>query len=186
MERMNEPASAVSERDGPTAPRKPSPPPAPPASFEVFFEAEHWRLLRALYLVTGNAQEAEEVTQDAFLAVWERWDRVGSMDDPTGYLFRTAMNRFRSRLRRASRAARRVVGSAEGGDAFAAFDERDALARALGALPERQRAAIVLTELLGYGSDEAGRILGVKDVTVRSLASQARSALRTTLGDRDE
>jgi RNA polymerase sigma factor (sigma-70 family) len=176
MERMGEPASAVTERQVP----------APPASFEALFEAEHARLLRALFLVTGNAQEAEELMQDAFLAVWERWDRVAAMDEPVGYLYRTAMNRFRSLLRRASRAARRVVGSAEGRDAFAAADERDALARALGRLPERQRSALVLTELLGYGSQEAGTILGVKDVTVRSLASQARAALREDLGGPDE
>ena len=74
----------------------------------------------------------------------------------------------------------------EGRDAFAAADERDALARALARLPERQRAAIVLTELLGYSSEEAGGVLGVKDVTVRSLASQARSTLRTHLEDHDE
>ena len=160
--------------------------PAPPASFEGFFEAEHARLLRALYLVTGNVQEAEELMQDAFLAVWERWDRVATMDEPVGYLYRTAMNRFRSRLRRVNRAARKVVGSAAGGDAFAAADERDALARALATLPERQRAALVLTELLGYGSAAAGRILGVRDVTVRSLASQARAALRENLGGPDE
>ncbi len=183
MDQMNEPASAVSERVGPLGAVQP---PAPPASFEAFFEAEHARLLRAMYLVTGNRQEAEEIVQDSFLAVWERWDRVASMDEPTGYLFRSAMNRFRSRLRRAARAARKVVGAAEGGDAFAAADERDALARALATLPERQRAAIVLTELLGYGSVEAGKVLGVKDVTVRSLASQARAALRTKLGESDE
>jgi RNA polymerase sigma factor (sigma-70 family) len=178
MDKMNDPASAVSERDAAARPDRG----ARPASFEAFFEAEHARLLRALYLVTGNVEEAEEVTQDAFLSVWERWDRVDAMEDPTGYLFRTAMNRFRSRYRRAARAARRVVGGAEGRDAFAEADERDALARALAALPARQRAAIVLTELLGYGSEEAGRILGVKDVTVRSLASQARGALRTEPG----
>ncbi|HET7235038.1 MAG TPA: sigma-70 family RNA polymerase sigma factor [Actinomycetota bacterium] len=169
-------SSTVTEREAP----------APPASFEEFFQAEHAHLLRALYLVTGNVQESEELMQDAFLALWERWDRVAAMDDPAGYLYRTAMNRFRSRLRRAARAARKVVGATEGGDAFATADERDALARALGRLPERQRAAIVLTELLGYGSGEAGRILGVKDVTVRSLASQARSALRADLGGPDD
>jgi len=179
MDRMQEPASAVSDR------RAASDPPVGPVSFEAFFEAEHERLFRAMYLVTGNAQEAEELMQDAFVAVWERWDRVSAMDEPTGYLFRTAMNRFRSRLRRASRAARRAVGSEPSGDAFAAADERDAVARALAGLPERQRSAIVLTELLGYGSEEAGRILGVKDVTVRSLASQARAALRTHLEDHD-
>jgi RNA polymerase sigma factor (sigma-70 family) len=178
MDRMHEPASAVSDEPPPNAPAVPS--------FEAFFEAEHVRLLRALYLVTGNAEEAEELMQDAFVAVWERWDRVGGMEEPTGYLYRTAMNRYRSRLRRAARATRRVVGAAEDGDAFAAADERDAVARALARLPERQRAAIILTELLGYDSAEAGRILGVKDVTVRSLASQARAALRAELEDRDE
>jgi RNA polymerase sigma factor (sigma-70 family) len=179
MRQMKDPASAVSERDAEvTAARA--------ESFEAFFEGEHARLLRALYLVTGNVQEAEEVMQDAFLAVWERWDRVAAMDEPTGYLYRTAMNRFRSRLRRAARAARRVAGSAEGTDEFAAADERDALARALSGLPARQRAAIVLTEVLGYGSEEASRILGVKDVTVRSLASRARASLRERLENGDE
>lgn len=180
MDRMNDPASAVSDRHAHPEP------PARPASFEAFFEAEHGRLLRALYLVTGNAQEAEELMQDAFVAVWERWERVSGMETPAGYLYRTAMNRFRSRLRRASRVARRAIGSMERGDAFTAADERDALARALARLPERQRSAIVLMEVLGYGSAEAGRILGVKDVTVRSLASQARTALRTYLEEHDE
>jgi RNA polymerase sigma factor (sigma-70 family) len=179
MGRMKDPPSAVSERDAPAGQSD------VPASFEAFFEAEHARLLRALFVVTGNAQEAEELMQEAFVAVWERWDRVGSMHDSTGYLYRTAMNRFRSKLRRAARAARRAVGVAEGGDEFAAADERDAIGRALAGLPERQRAAVVLTELLGYGAEEAGRILGVKGATVRSLASQARSALRSRLEDRD-
>lgn len=156
---------------------------ATPLSFETFFEAERTRLLRALYLLTGNAQEAEEVMQDAFVAVWERWDRVSSMDDPTGYLYRTAMNRHRSRVRRVTRAAKRVVGAAESGDAFAAADERDAVARALVTLTPRQRAAVVLTELLGYGADEAGSILGVQPVTVRVLASQGRAAMREVMSD---
>jgi RNA polymerase sigma factor (sigma-70 family) len=151
--------------------------PAPPASFEDFFEAEQPRLLRALYLVTGNLQEAEELMQDAFVAVWERWDRVAAMDEPVGYLYRTAMNRFRSRLRRVNRAARKVVGSAEGGDAFAAADERDALARALAALAERQRAALVLTELLGYGSDRPDP--GRRTTVLARLPGQA--ALRIEL-----
>jgi RNA polymerase sigma factor (sigma-70 family) len=177
MDGMEDPAGAVTERGVASD--------SQPAGFEAFFEHEHTRLLRALYLVSGNLEEAEEVMQDAFLAVWERWDKVGPMEDPTGYLFRTAMNRWRSRLRRVARATRRIVGAAEGRDEFAAADDRDALARAMSRLPDRQRAAIVLTELLGYGSAEAGQILGVKDVTVRSLASQARAALRDNLGGPD-
>ena len=51
-----------------------------PVAFEAFFEAERARLQRALYLLTGNAEEAEEVLQESFIALWERWDRVGTME----------------------------------------------------------------------------------------------------------
>ena len=151
--------------------------------FEDFFEAERARLLRALYLLTGNREEAEEIQQEAFVAVWERWDRVGAMDDPVGYLYRTALNRHRSGLRRTARAARRAVGQAHGGDLFAEADERDALARALAKLSPRRRQAIVLTGLLGYGSAEAATAMGVSDVTVRRSVQEARAHLRRELGD---
>ena len=65
-------------------------------TFETFYQAEARTLFRRLWLVTGNRAEAEELMQDAFLRVWERWDRVGGMDDPLGYLYRTAMNLFAS------------------------------------------------------------------------------------------
>jgi len=175
MGRMREAGTGVTERS--TG--------APPRSFEDFFRDEHVRLLRALFLVIGSESEAEDLMQEAFLKVWERWDRVGRLDDPTGYLYRTAMNAFRSRYRRAVLAARRAVRLAPSGDAFEAADERDAVARALGTLTPRQRAALVLTEVLGYGSEEAGRILGGKAVTARVLASQARSAMRVALERRD-
>src|SRR5205823_12755608 len=104
------------------------------SGFESFFQAEHGRLVRALYLVAGNAHEADELSQEAFLKVWERWDRVRAMDDPTGYLYRTAMNAFRSRVRRALTAARRAVTMGEQHDDFARIDEREARARPLGRL----------------------------------------------------
>ncbi len=78
-------------------------------SFEEFFEAESRTLFRRMCLITGNRQEAEEVMQDAFLIVFERWDRVGAMDDPTGYLYRTAFNSWKRRARRAARAIRLVI-----------------------------------------------------------------------------
>jgi RNA polymerase sigma factor (sigma-70 family) len=157
-----------------------------PLAFEEFFQAQRARLLRALYLLTGNAEEAEEVLQDAFLALWERWDRVAGMDDPVGYLYRTALNRYRSRVRRAVRAARRVTGQAHGADLFAEADERDAVARALAGLTPRRREAVVLTEVLGYGSPEAGKVMGVADATVRRLAQDAREDLRRALEAHDD
>lgn len=50
--------------------------------FDIFFEREKGPLFRALCLVTRNRFEAEELTQDAFFALYERWDRVRTMDDP--------------------------------------------------------------------------------------------------------
>ena len=155
-----------------------------PLSFELFFETEARTLFRRLCTVTGNSSEAEEIMQDAFLALWERWDRVGSMDDPTGYLYRTAMNVFRKRTRRALLAVRRALASAAEPQPFAEIDEQQDVVTALGKLTPRQRAALVLTDVLDYTSKDAGRALGITPGTVRGLASRARETLRQEVTER--
>lgn len=155
-----------------------------PRRFEDFFGSEHARLFGALCLVTGDRNEAEEIMQDAFLAVWERWDRVGSMEDPTGYLYRTAMNVLRKRHRRAVLFARKVFTMTPAPEPFSEIDEQQDLVAALADLTPRQRAALVLLDVLDYSSEEAGRALGVKPGTVRGLASRAREALRAQADDR--
>src|SRR2546426_3568933 len=84
--------------------------------FETFFASQHGNLFSALCLVTRNRHEAEEIMQEAFTTVWERWDRVVAMSDPAGYLYRTAMNVFRKRYRRAKLALRRAVGLIQNDD----------------------------------------------------------------------
>jgi len=150
-------------------------------AFEDFFEAERGGLFGAVYLLTGNVDEAEEIVQDAFLALWERWDRVGALEHPSGYLYRTALNGFRSRRRRAARAARRLLPRPGSEDPYAAVDLHDEVVHALRALAPRKRAAIVLTELLDYDSAEAAELLGVKPATVRNLAMQARASLKRAM-----
>jgi RNA polymerase sigma factor (sigma-70 family) len=154
-------------------------------TFEHLFFAEHERLFRALYLITGNSQESEELMQDAFLKVWERWDRVQHLENPAGYLCRTAINGARSRYRQALRTARNALTPGLSEDPFAAADLRDGLVRALRTITPRQRAALVLTELMDLPSEEAARALGVTAGTVRSLASQARAALRIQMEEPD-
>ncbi len=154
-----------------------------PRSFEAFFEAEHAGLFGALCLVTGNRSEAEEVMQDAFLRLWERWDRVSVMENPAGFLYRTAMNLFRNRYRRAALAVRRAISSAPTEDALATVEDRDVVVRALRELSPGQRAAVVLTGYVGLTSEEAGRALGMKAATVRTLAARARAAMRDKAGD---
>lgn len=155
-------------------------------SFEGFFELEQERLLRLMWLVTGSLQEAEDIVQDAFLRVWERWYKVSSMESPTGYLHHAAMNIFRNQYRRARLSLRRVIGADPPADAFGWVEDRISVSTALGRLTHKQRAALVLTDLLGYPADEAGRMLGVRGSTVRSLSSTARAALRDAKEFADE
>ena len=152
-------------------------------SFEAFFASWHMPLYRALWLVARNRHEAEEVMQDAFVRVWERWERVRQMERPEAYLFRTAMNLYRSRVRRALTALRRTVGSLPEDDGIATVEERDAIVRAMGRLTQAQRAAVVLVDLVGMSSAEAAGALGVRPSTVRVLAARGRAILRDEMGD---
>ena len=152
-----------------------------PLAFESFFEEQKERLLRILSVITGSRAEAEDLAQEAFTKVFERWDRVGTMEDPAGYLHRTAMNLFRNQYRRARRALGRAIGVGPEQDVFKPVEDRDAAARALGAPTPRQRAAVVLTEALGYSGEEAGSLLGIKASTVWALTHQARAALQGTV-----
>lgn len=86
---------------------------AEPIGFESFFEANHSRF-GALCLVTGNRREARR-SPGAFLKLWERWDWVSALEDPTGFLFRTAMKMFHNRALRAAVAARKALGLANRG-----------------------------------------------------------------------
>jgi DNA-directed RNA polymerase specialized sigma24 family protein len=63
-------------------------------------------------------------------------------------------------------------------DPFDDIELRDDVRRMLLGLPPRQRAALALTEIFGYSSERAARILGVRPTTVRVLASQGRATLR--------
>lgn len=155
-------------------------PVAKPRDFESFFEENRSNLFGALCLVTGDRHEAEEIAQDAFLKLWERWDRVSTLEDPTGFLFRTAMNLFRNRTRRTALAVRKALGLAKSADDLAAVEDRDEIVRAMRRLAPHRRAALVLTAYLGYSSEEAGKVLGVKASTVRALAAQGRATARAT------
>jgi RNA polymerase sigma factor (sigma-70 family) len=156
-----------------------------PRAFEEFFEIESPALYRRLCLITGNRQEAEEAMQDAFISLFERWERISEMENPTGYLYRTAFREVNKRARRAARRVRELAHVPSQGDEFAVADDRETVRRALGVLTRRQRMAIVLTDLLGYPSEEAGMIMGTRPVTVRVLASQGRAAMARIVGDLD-
>ena len=175
MQQMERPWSLVQQVDAEAT--------AQPLTFEDLFADQHERLYRALYLIVGNTHEAEELMQDAFVKVLERWDRI---DNPAGYLYRSALNSTRSRFRRLQRIAKRTLSPGAPEDPFAAADLRDQIVRSLRELPERQRTALVLMDLLDLRSEDAARLLRVTPATVRSLASHARAALKPSMEDHDD
>lgn len=155
-------------------------------TFDDFFARESASLFRRLWLVTRDRTEAEDLVQEAFIVVLERWDRVRAMEDPTGYLYRVAFNAWRKRAGQAARAVQRLAGRTQDpGDPFEDVEARTMIGSALADLTPRQRAALVLTELLGMSSEEAGRILKIRPVTVRVLSSQARASMRERIGGTD-
>ena len=81
---------------------------------------------------------------------------------------------------------RRTIRVLPADDALARVEERDAIVRAMGALTPAQRSAVVLTDLVGMSSTEAGRALGVRPVTVRVLAARGRAALKERIGPGDD
>jgi RNA polymerase sigma-70 factor, ECF subfamily len=157
----------------------------PGPRFDTFVEEEHVRLFKALYFVTGNREEAEDLAQDAFLKLWERWDRIDTIEDPTAYLFRVALNGFRMRRRRMAMALRRQPDAIESRDAYVDAEMRLDVRRLLLEVTPRQRAALLLVDLLGYPSEQAASILRIRPSTVRNLVHQGRTTLRSMEGARD-
>ena len=149
-----------------------------PPDFSAFFADEHGGLFKLLYFVTGNRADAAELMQDAFLKLWERWDKIDRIDDPTAYLFRVALNGFRMRTRAARRATQRLIAPSSSTDPFDEVNLREDVRQMLLSLAPRQRAALVLLDMYGYGSEDAARIMGIRPSTVRALATQGRAVLR--------
>jgi RNA polymerase sigma factor (sigma-70 family) len=145
-----------------------------------FCRALHPRLVRALAGFLGDPRLAEELAQEAFARSLGRLGRPEVLD-AEAYIFRTAFNLARSRLRRRSLASRswrrldRPVASWIDIDVAEAHAVRDALAQ----LPPRQRAAVVCRILADMSIEQTAQALDCAPGTVRALTHQGLTALRT-------
>lgn len=151
--------------------------------FDAFFDKEYTPLLRLMFGMTGSLMEAEELAQEAMTRALERWDRVRNMSSPAGYVYRTAVNLNRSRLRRLARPLRWSRESERSSDA-----EPEVIVSVVGALmtlSRGQREAILLVEWLGFDAREAGRILGISPSSVRSRVHRAKASLAGGTGVAD-
>jgi RNA polymerase sigma-70 factor (ECF subfamily) len=156
------------------------------SSFDGFYEREHVRLFRALLLLTGSREDAEDLSHEAFVRVLQRWDQVSAMESPTGYLYRSAFNLRRNVLRRLRRRDRETPPDPPtSSDASGAAIARAEVFRALARLSREQREAVVLVDLLEFTSEEAAGILRIDPAAVRARLHRARPRLEKELIERE-
>lgn len=147
------------------------------------------RVYRLAFRLCGNAHDAEDITQEAFIRVFRSLDRYkpGTFE---GWMHRIVTNLFLDMARRRSRIrfealpddAERVPGSARSPEQVLAEEMFDpVLQAALDNLSPEFRAAVVLCDIEDLSYEEVGRILGVKMGTVRSRIHRGRAALRAEL-----
>lgn len=154
-------------------------------SFEEFVHASLPALSRHAYALTGSADRGEDLLQDTLLKVARAWRRVRRDGNPMAYARTTMLNTYLSTWRALRRRGTTVeYGDTRAGpDEYQQIDARDALRRALGALPRDQRVVLVLGYLDDLTDDQIATELGRKPSTVRSLRRRALQTLRLHLAD---
>lgn len=166
------------------------------AAFERFVVDATDSLLRTAYLVVGDAGHAEDLVQDTLLKIARRWSRVDTMDSPRAYARRVLVNLALDGSERSSRhraeleTQRRPEGdrpleSVISRNAFSAVDERMDLIGALGELPPRQRAVLVLRFFDDLSESDVASILGCSVGTVKSTTSRALEKMRALVPRQD-
>jgi RNA polymerase sigma-70 factor (sigma-E family) len=147
--------------------------------------AEHYQsLVRLADLLVGDLAAAQEVVQESFVAMHDGWRRIGSREMAMPYLRKSVVNRSRSVLWRRAVVDRKAspppdMLSAE--QAAIGPLERSSVVVALGALPQRQREALVLRYYGDLPEAQIASAMGISAGAVKKYTSRARSALLEVL-----
>ena len=155
--------------------------------FERWYRREHPQLVSGLTVVTGSPDVAADVSAEAFVRAYERWDRVGTMESPTGWVWKVALNLVRRRARRAAvedRLLRRRAADRPGESPSPALEP--AVWAAVRGLPVRQRSVIALRVILDLSQDDTARWLGIRPGTVSATLVTARRSLLRLLGEDED
>jgi RNA polymerase sigma-70 factor (ECF subfamily) len=156
-----------------------------PHAFDDLLGRHRQRMWAVAVRTLGDPEDASDAVQDASLSAYRAAASFRGEARVTTWLHRIVVNACLDRARR--QAVRPTVPMPERPPA----DPRDVLAEretqvlvrlALAALPEEQRAAIVLVDLTGFSVDDAAAILDVPPGTVKSRCFRARARLAVSLG----
>jgi RNA polymerase sigma-70 factor (sigma-E family) len=142
------------------------------------------RLLRLAFQLCHDRASAEDLVQQALEQVYRRWRRHGTdVEYAEAYARRAVVNEYlrRRRLRSVSELTTDLVADVASAPQEAAVAERDAMWRALGELPARQRAALVLRYYEDLPDRDIAAVLGCRQATVRSLVARGLHTLRASV-----
>jgi RNA polymerase sigma-70 factor (sigma-E family) len=145
--------------------------------FDGFVVTRSSRLLRSAFLLTRDWAAAEDLLQTALTKAWFAWRRLGT--DPEAYVRKIMFNTYASWWRTRSFTERPTeIEDRAAADDKAAVDDRHELWRALGRLPRRQRAVLVLRFYEDLTEAETAHVLEISVGTVKSQTSKALAKLR--------
>ena len=154
-----------------------------PGEFDRVFRAYHGLVFRTAYRITGNAADAEDVSQTVFLRVFRRGEHRDVLENEESYLRRAAINSALDVIR--SRQADRTVELPDL-PAEPAHDDprelRQALGRALAQLKPRPAEIFALRFFEGFSNPQIARMLGISQVLVAVIVHRTRQQLRKKLG----
>jgi RNA polymerase sigma-70 factor (sigma-E family) len=157
----------------------------PDAAITALFDGHYTRMLRVAVVLLGDRAAAEDVVQDAFLALHSGWTRIRDKPEAVGYLHRSVVNGARSRLRRRAVALRlrppRLPDTISAEDAALAAQVSGPLLAAMRALPRREREAVLFRHYLDLSEQQTADALGLRPGSVKGYASRGLAKLRTAL-----
>jgi RNA polymerase sigma-70 factor (sigma-E family) len=150
--------------------------------FADFVLLSRTRLLRTAWLLTGDWHAAEDLVQTALIKCYPHWPRIAA-DQPEAYVRKAVFSVYASWWRRRWRGEISTASLPEHSgdyDGYAAANERAILVAALGQLPPRQRATLVLRYFEDLSEVDTAAALGCSVGTVKSQTAKALSQLRTS------
>lgn len=189
---------ATLRTDGDSASMKPQSEPLPddaelrrriragePGAQRLLFDAHAPRVWRLLFRLTGDYDDAHDLTQEALLHALRKFDRFDGRGSLAGWLAQLAVNLMRDELRTRRRRARTTPDSAADervhDDADPIVDAR--VREAVERLSEEERVVVLMHDLEGYTHEEISTAIGIAAGSSRARLSRARSRLREWLED---
>lgn len=150
-------------------------------AFEQLVQAHSPRLYTLAVRMLGSRADADDALQETLIRAWTALPRFRGEAQVSTWLYRIALNAIRD-VHARRRPAEELVEAAEGVDRFDQARLGDDLQRALAALPEDYRAAVVLYDVLGASYAEIAELAGVAEGTVKSRIFRGRRELAGLLG----